>query len=103
MQCLQVIDDVRINDAAWVVVGEQNQGPTVGRRVRRHLLVRFTDEAKCVAAEAVTQRLSLVGGKHPHYFLASAKKSVRVVLISRISRFRWHRRASISWTSKTWW
>ena len=55
MQRLQVIGDVRIDDALEIEVCEQNERAATGGRLRWELQVGFAKEAENVAAEAVTQ------------------------------------------------
>jgi hypothetical protein len=56
VQCLQVIGDVRIDDALWVEVCEQNERAGIGRGLRCKLHVRFAEETESVVAQAMTRR-----------------------------------------------
>jgi hypothetical protein len=56
VQRLQVVGDVRIDEAMKIEVCEQNERAATGRRLRWKLEVSFAKEAKNVATQAVAHR-----------------------------------------------
>ena len=59
MQCLKVVDDVRVDPALRVEVREQHKRAALGRRLGANRLVSLGDEPQRVSADAVTQGLQV--------------------------------------------